>query len=151
MRSLVPLPPGSPSPLEVDRFRWGLPAAPTSPAGCWTLTLWLPSHPEWSCPLTWRRPSLQRSLPSVPTHHPETRASDGRSHLWISRLTRPRVIYRWGSIWHRYHRIFQGQKQPNITVWWCHNTLVKNTILSKCEEIIRSKHHQDKMLLMLLL
>lgn len=65
---------GSPSPLEVGPFHWGLPGAPPLPlGGCCSLKQLLWSHPELRCFLTLMHPLLQRSPPSEPTHHPETK------------------------------------------------------------------------------
>lgn len=65
----------SPSPQEGVPLRWGPPGAPTPLEGCWALRQSLWSRPEWRRSPTLMHPSLQRSPPSKPAHHPETEVS----------------------------------------------------------------------------
>lgn len=101
----------SPSPPGDGPLRWGLPAAPTPPGGCWALKPRPWCRPGWRCSPTSTHPSPQRSPPSEPTHHPETEVSgkmkiNGDDSQFSSR----HVVARSSDVW----CLSSGEKQVQM-------------------------------------
>lgn len=86
---------------------------------------WLWLHPEWSCFLTSRHPSLQHSLPSEPAHRPETRVSGGQ---WgLGRRAGSLFI---NSLYLRHVFLYKTSKSCTASVKSKHLTLIKPQILT---------------------